>query len=50
MPALVRLKLDGVVIVVEAGRTTTDDVQRALTALSRAGATVIGTILNRSRA
>ncbi len=43
-------QLDGVVIVVEAGRTTTDDVQRALTALSRAGATVIGTILNRSRA
>ena len=43
-------RLDGVVIVVEAGRTTTDDVERAIKALSRAGATVIGTILNRSRA
>ncbi len=43
-------RLDGVVIVVEAGRTTTDDVERALKVLSRAGATVIGTILNRSRA
>lgn len=41
--------LDGVAIVVEAGRTTTDDVERALKVLSRAGATVVGTILNRAR-
>ncbi|RYC29463.1 lipopolysaccharide biosynthesis protein [Lichenibacterium minor] len=41
-------RLDGVVIVVEAGRTTTDDVERAVNALSRAGATVVGTILNRA--
>ncbi len=41
-------RLDGVVIVVVAGRTTTDEVERAVNALSRAGATVLGTILNRA--
>ncbi len=43
-------RLDGIVLVVEAGQTTLDDVERALNALARAGATVIGTILNRSGA
>lgn len=41
-------RLDGVVIVVEVNRTTIDDVERAVNALSRAGATVIGTILNKA--
>ena len=41
-------KLDGVVILVQAGRTTADDVERAKNALSRAGANVIGTVLNRA--
>ena len=40
-------RLDGVVLVVEADRTTIDDVGRALGALTRAKATVVGTILNK---
>ena len=40
-------RLDGVVIVAVAGRTTTDDVKRAVNELSRAGAIVVGAVLNR---
>ena len=39
--------LDGVVIVVEVGRSTIDDVEHAMSALLQAGATVIGTVLNK---
>ena len=40
--------LDGVAIVVEAERTTIDEVEQAISTLRRAGVTVVGTILNRS--
>jgi succinoglycan biosynthesis transport protein ExoP len=41
------LQADGVVIVVVAGRTTTDDLASALRALRQIGANVIGVVLNR---
>ena len=42
-------QLDGVVIVVEAGRTVSDELVRSIKLLSQAGASVIGTILNKHR-
>ena len=43
-------RADAVVIVAAAGRTTRDDVARAMTALEGAGANVVGVVINRARA
>ena len=42
--------LDGVILVVESGRTTTDEVTRAVALLSRSGAVVLGAIMNKANA
>jgi hypothetical protein len=42
-------KADGVVLVVEAGRTSKHDVSRAIRLITQAGATVLGCVLNKRR-
>ena len=42
--------LDGVILIVDGGRTTTDEVTRAVALLSRSGAVVLGAILNKANA